>query len=133
MLSDPTLAGSSTAPGSPVTYSPGIPSFPAALVMSMIEFSTVAGASPSRRFLASVAAGLEADAVDRGVSLARAAEDLLERATQVVGLGKVDGLAAEAGGLGKPVGLHVADDHDGSAEQVRRGGRGQADGACPAM
>jgi hypothetical protein len=44
--SDPTLAGSSTAPGSPVTYSPGIPSLPAALVMSMTELSTVAGASP---------------------------------------------------------------------------------------
>jgi hypothetical protein len=38
------LAGSSTAPGSPVTYSPWMPSFPAALVMSMIELSTVAGA-----------------------------------------------------------------------------------------
>ena len=32
------------APGSPVTYSPGMPSFPAALVMSMIKLSTVAGA-----------------------------------------------------------------------------------------
>src|SRR4029453_18545978 len=44
--SDPTLAGSSTAPGSPVTYSPGMPSRPAARVMSMIEVHTVAGASP---------------------------------------------------------------------------------------
>src|SRR6266511_2280038 len=46
MDSEPTLAGSSTAPGSPVTYRPGMPSFPAERVMSMIELSTVAGASP---------------------------------------------------------------------------------------
>jgi hypothetical protein len=43
--SEPILAGSSTAPGSPVTYKPGMPSFPAGRVMSMIELSAVAGAS----------------------------------------------------------------------------------------
>src|SRR6185437_15774684 len=42
---DPSLAASSAAPGSPVTYRPGMPSLPAARVTSMIELSTVAGAS----------------------------------------------------------------------------------------
>jgi hypothetical protein len=43
--SEPSLAASSTAPGSPVTYRPGMPSYPATLVTSMIELRTVAGAS----------------------------------------------------------------------------------------
>jgi hypothetical protein len=42
---DPFFAASSTAPGSPVTYRPGMPSAPPAAVMSIRELSTVAGAS----------------------------------------------------------------------------------------
>ena len=45
--SEPSLAASSTAPGSPVTYRPGMPSLPAARVTPISEFSTVAGASPA--------------------------------------------------------------------------------------
>ena len=43
--SEPTLAASSTPPGSPVTYSPGMPIAPPARVRSISEFSTVAGIS----------------------------------------------------------------------------------------
>src|SRR5919204_86225 len=46
----PTFAASSMPPGSPVTYSPGMPSWPPARVTSMIELSTVAGASWSASF-----------------------------------------------------------------------------------
>ena len=67
-----------------------MPSFPAALVMSMVELSTVAGAAPcepSRPW-----PRLEADAVDRSVDLAGlVAQDLLQGAAQVVGLGQVGG------------------------------------------
>ena len=42
----PVLASASAAPGSPVTYRPGMPSAPPARVTDMIEFSTAAGASP---------------------------------------------------------------------------------------
>jgi hypothetical protein len=76
-----------------------------------------------------VAAGLEADAVDRRVDLAGAAQDLGELLAQVVVGGQVDRLAAEAARLGEPLGVHVADDHHRRAQQVGRGGAGQADRA----
>src|SRR5215213_8126164 len=79
--------------------------------------------------LGAVAAGLEADAVDGRVDLARAAQDLLERAPDVVGLRQVDGLAAEAGRLAQAVGVHVGHDDHGRAQQVGRGGAGEPDRA----
>src|ERR1700684_1131593 len=42
--SEPTLPASSTAPGSPVTYRPGIPIAPPAAVTSMQELNTGVGA-----------------------------------------------------------------------------------------
>src|SRR4029453_9512578 len=131
--SDPTLAGSSTAPGSPVTYSPGMPSFPAARVMSMMVLSTVAGASPwepswpwprASKPTQSTAASPPPAPPPR-----RAAEDLLELLAQVVVLGQVDRLAAEAGRLGQAFLVHVADDDHGRAQQMGRGGAGQPDRA----
>src|SRR5215218_6974415 len=81
--------------------------------------------------LLAVAAGLEADAVDGRVDLAGAAQDLLQGTADIVGLRQVDGLAAEAGRLGQPVGVQVADDDHGRAQQMRRGGTGQPDRAGP--
>src|SRR5215216_710030 len=81
--------------------------------------------------LGPVAAGLEADTVDRRVDLPRAAQDLLERAPNVVGFGEVDGLAAEGRGLAQPLGVQVADDDHGRAQQMGRGGTGQPDRAGP--
>ena len=48
-----------------------------------------------------MAAGLEADAVDGGVDLTGAAQDLLELLAQVVVGRQVDRLAAEAGRLAR--------------------------------
>src|SRR5512132_4245626 len=79
--------------------------------------------------LGTVAAGLEADTVHGRVHLARAAQYLLQRAPNVVGFGEVDGLASERRGLAQPLGVHVADDHHGRAQQVGRGGAGQPDRA----
>src|SRR3712207_4012738 len=70
-----------------------------------------------------VAPGLEADRVDAAVHLGLA-QDLRDLVLRVA-LRDVDGLAAEAAGLGQPVGVEVADDDDGRAEQVRRGRRRQ--------
>src|SRR5512132_2920151 len=81
--------------------------------------------------LLAVAAGLEADTVHGRVDLAGPAQDLAERAPQVVGRRQVDGLAAEAGRLAQPVGVQVADDDHGRAQQVGRGGTGQPDRAGP--
>src|SRR4029453_8449450 len=46
-----------------------------------------------------------------------------------VGRRQVDRLAAEAGRLAQPLGVHVADDDHGRAQQVGRGGAGQPDRA----
>ena len=102
-----------------------MPSAPPARVSSISEFSTVAGCS----FAAScaVAVRLETHRVDGAVDL-RLTEDLLDLVLRVA-LRHVDGLAAEAAGLREPFLVEVADDHDGGAEQLRRGGRGEADRA----
>ena len=71
--SEPIFAASSTAPGSPVTYRPGMPSAPPAAVISISEFSTVAGASVAG--VCAVPARLEPDGVDAAVNLGNA-EDL---------------------------------------------------------
>ena len=56
------------------------------------------------------------------------AEDLLDLVLRVA-LGDVDGLAAEAAGLGEALRDEVADDDDGGAQQLRAGRGGEADRA----
>ena len=51
---------------------------------------------------------------------------------QVVVGGQVDGLAAEAGRLGQPLGLHVADDHHGRAQQMGEVAQDSPTGPAPA-
>lgn len=84
-----------------------------------------------RRPLGTVAARLEPDAVDGRVDLGDA-EDLLDLLGHVGVLRQVDRLAAEGAGLRQPLRVHVADDHDGGAEQVAGGGAGEPDRAAPA-
>jgi hypothetical protein len=62
-----------------------------------------------------VPAGVEADGGDRAVDLGNP-EDLLDLLTRIA-LRDVDGLGAEAAGLGQSFGVHVAHDHGGGAEQ----------------
>jgi hypothetical protein len=80
-----------------------------------------------------VAAGLEADAVDGGVDLARAAQDLLELLAQVVVGRQVDGLAAEAGRLAQPVRVHVADDDHAAPSRWAEVAQASPTGPAPAM
>ena len=100
-----------------------MPSVPPARVTSMIELSTVAGASCSASV--AVAAGLEADGVDAAVDLGHA-EDLLDLVLRVA-LGDVDRLAAEDARLLEPLRVQVADDdrppRRAAARSARRRGR----------
>src|SRR2546425_9285009 len=71
-----------------------------------------------------MAAGLEADAVDRRVDL-RHPEELLDLVRDIP-LGDVDGLAAEAAGLGQALGNEIAHDNHGRAQELGRVRTGQA-------
>src|SRR6266566_302426 len=71
-----------------------------------------------------MASGLEADAVDRGVDL-RHPEELLDLVRDIP-LGDVDGLAAEAAGLGQALGNEIAHDDHGRAQELGRVRTGQA-------
>jgi hypothetical protein len=121
--SDPSLAGSSTAPGSPVTYKPGMPIRPAARVMSIIVLSTVA--------CRSVAASSPWPRASNPTASTAASTSGTPRICSIwsrgVPFGDVDGFAAEGCGLGQAVRVQVADDHHRGTEQLRRGRGGQPD------
>src|SRR5450759_3110428 len=118
----PIFALSSTPPGSPVTYRPGMPRAPPAAV---IHQGVQHGSGCLVGGIGAVALRLEADGIDRAVHLGYP-EDLLDLILGVA-LRHVDGLAAEGAGLGQPLGGQITDDHDSGAEQLGRGGRGQPD------
>ena len=103
-----------------------MPSAPPARVISISEFSTVAGRSTLG--VVAVAARFEADAIDGAIHF-RHADDLLDLLGQRGVLAEVDRLAAEALGLREPLGDHVADDDHGRAQQMAGRGAGQADRA----
>ena len=67
--------------------------------------------------------GLEADAVDRAIDF-RNAQDVGDEFAQPIVLGEVDRLEADVLGMGEPLLIHVADQHDSRAKNARgRGGR----------
>jgi len=112
MLSAPIFAASSTPPGSPVTYRPGMPIDPPARAISWSALSTVAGCSAPASFAVTVC--FESDAVYRAIH-DLLAQNLLDLLRERGLLAQVDHFAAKALGLGQTLRNSYRRRYDGGA------------------
>src|SRR5664279_3521948 len=117
MDSEPCCAALSPAPGSPVTYRPRMPSAAPAPVMSISEFSTVAGASCPESFPCPCASKPTASTPQSTSGTPRICSIWSRGSPCETSTVSQPCLRAWAG---QPVLVEVADDHHRCAQQLRR-------------